>query len=411
MVVRKFVPWIAFAVATALGLTAANYLWPFAMLLAPAAIDLFKGPGEPMTPISTADLSGSGPGTLVTATTMPSLARTFQARGLRSARVVYRSTNGDTGQPTVVSGSVFTPSTPAPQGGWPVIAFGHGTLGINPECGPSLSPNLMMQISLVNVLTALGYAVALPDFEGLGVKGNHPFLDAHTAGLNMIDAVRALRHTFSDISDRWVALGHSQGGGASWAADEQAAKYAPELHLVGAVAASPPADITGLVEKAQTGTLTPEQRPAWQALVESLARRHPEVNRDDFRTGAAAHLWDRLFDCSTTGLMRAGAVAAQIGPSDLAPRTPEAAKQLRGFLRDWALPQQPLSAPLFVWYGGKDPYIDSEWTKAAVKRACEMGGTITIAFDPKGGHLPPEALMFADWIAQRFAGEQAPNDC
>lgn len=409
---RKLIPWIVVPIATVLGLVVANSLWPFALLLTPQAIDLFKGPGEPMTPISTADLSSSGPGTLVTATTMPSLERTMAGGGLRSARVVYRSTNGDTGEPTVVSGAVFTPLTPAPQGGWPVIAFGHGTLGINPECAPSLSPNLMAHISVVNVLITLGYAVALPDYEGLGVKGDHPYLDARTAGLNMIDAVRALRHTFPDISDRWAAFGHSQGGGAAWGADEKAATYAPELRLVGAVAASPPADISGMVDKAQAGTLTTEQRPAFKSVVESMARRHPDVNRDDFRTVAAALQWDLMFDCSAAGLPRAAAIAAQIGPSDLAPRTPDAAKQLRGLLRDWALPQQPLSAPLFVWYGGKDPFIDAQWTKAAVARACEMGGTITIDFDPNGGHLPSVgAEMFTDWIAKRFAGEQALNDC
>ena len=35
---------------------------------------------------------------------------------------------------------------------------------------------------------------------------------ARTAGLNMIDAVRALRFTFKNVSNRWMALGHSQGG-------------------------------------------------------------------------------------------------------------------------------------------------------------------------------------------------------
>jgi hypothetical protein len=135
------------------------------------------------------------------------------------------------------------------------------------------------------VLVEQGYAVALADFQGLGVKGIHPYTDSRTAGLNMIDAVRAMRHTFPDVSDRWLAMGDSQGAGAAWSANEQAAQYAPELKMIGAVAASPGADLVGLVDKAEQGTLTKEQRGVMQAVIESMARLHPDINRDDFRQG------------------------------------------------------------------------------------------------------------------------------
>ena len=194
----------------------------------------------------------------------------------------------------MVSGSVFTPKGKAPVGGWPVIAFGHGTTGIDEPCAPSLSENLLGFSSIVAGYANLGYAVALPDYEGLGSPGVHPYTDARTAGLNMIDAVRALRHTFPDVSNRWAAVGGSQGGGAAWAADEQAASYAPELDLVGAVAYVPAADVAGIVDKAVANTMTDDQALAFQSIVESLARMHPDVRRDDYRRGAAAKYWDAL---------------------------------------------------------------------------------------------------------------------
>ena len=76
-----------------------------------------------------------------------------------------------------------------------------------------------------------------------------------------------------------------------------------------------------------------------------------------------------------------------------------------------AAPQKPLSAPLYVWYGGQDPFIDAAWTKAGIQRACEMGGTISIDFDPNGGHNPAAAATVIDWITDRFAGKPAANDC
>ncbi|MBJ7387717.1 MAG: alpha/beta hydrolase, partial [Mycolicibacterium sp.] len=180
---------------------------------------------------------------------MPDFDRTNFGRSIRSARVLYRSTSGDDGAPTVVSGTVFTPIDPPPPGGWPIVSFGHGTLGWQERCGPSLSTTLLGQVDAVQGFINRGYAVAMAYYQGLGAPGVHPYSDAKTAGLNLIDAARARRRTVDGVSDRWAAMGGSQGGGAAWAADEQAAVYAPELNLVGAVGLSPAADVAGLVDK------------------------------------------------------------------------------------------------------------------------------------------------------------------
>ena len=365
----------------------------------------------PPAPIGTADTTGAGPGSLISATTMPGLASTVEAQHLHAARVIYRSTSGDDGSPTVVSGSVFTPRGNPPPGGWPVVAFGHGTVGIEPQCGPSLSDSLDGQVNVVVVLTNLGYAVAVPDYQGLGSKGVHPYLDARTGGLNLIDAVRALRHTFTNVTDRWAAFGDSQGGAVAWAANEQAKGYAPELGLVGSVALSPSADLVGLVQKAEQGTLTPDQRPAMQLLVESLARIHPQINRDDFRRGAAKQYWNALSVCVGDPSPQRAEGTKRLSGGDFAPATPAAADELTSVLQGWALPQKPLSAPLSVSYGGQDPLVDAQWTTDAIHRACAQGGTVTIAFDPKKGHEGADIVGQIKWMSDRFAGKPAPNDC
>jgi pimeloyl-ACP methyl ester carboxylesterase len=402
---------IGAALVLVLEIVVAVMLLPYLQPTVLNFVNIFPSSGGPPVRVASADLSGSGPGSVIEATTMPYVTRTVEGRGFQAARVVYRSTSGDTGAPTVVSGSVFVPKGKAPAGGWPVVAFGHGTLGIENHCAPSLSPDLLTYLSVVRVLTKLGTAVAFPDYQGLGTKGIHPYADSKTAGLNMIDAVRAMHHTFPDISNKWAAMGGSQGGGAAWAADEQAAGYAPELTLVGAAATSPPTDLSGLVDKAQEFTLTTEQGAVMQAIIESLGRLHPDLDRDLYRHGTAKEYWNVMSDCSDdTAYQRAQAIR-KLGPRDLAPATPEAAIQLRDLLQKWAIPQKPLSAPMYVWYGGQDPYIDAAWTKAAIQRACEMGGSITIDFDPNGGHNPATGATVLAWIADRFAGKPAANDC
>ncbi|MCT7660899.1 lipase family protein [Mycobacterium deserti] len=383
--------------------------------LTPVAWRVGEGLVEPgaerAVPIESANLSGSGPGSLVSAMTMPGFAHTNEGKGMHSARVVYRSTSGDTGAPTEVSGSVFAPLGAPPPGGWPVIVFAHGTTGINEPCAPSLSATLLNMTGPVIAFIRNGYAVAMPDYQGLGADGVHPYPDSRTAGLNLIDSVRALRHTFADVSKRWAAVGGSQGGGAVWAADEQAAAYAPELELVGAVAYVPAADVTGLVDKALNNTLTDDQRLIWIAVVESLARLHPDVNRDDYRRGAAAKYWDVLTSCSGPMVSDRPAAIEELQAGDLTPASPEAADKIRRLLAAWALPQRPLSAPLSVVYGGRDTFIDADWTTAAIGRACALGGTVASRLEPGKGHGGVDVTDQYAWLQDRFAGKPVSSGC
>jgi hypothetical protein len=362
-------------------------------------------------PIATADLTADGPGSLVSAVSMNDFSRTNYGRSMRSARVTYRSTSGDDGAPTVVSGTVFTPLGQPPQGGWPVVSFGHGTLGWQENCGPSLSASLLGQDVAIDGFTKRGYAVAMADYQGLGSPGIHPYSDAKTAGLNMIDAVRALRRTFDGVSDRWAALGGSQGGGAAWAANEQAAVYAPELTLVGAVGLSPAADVSGIVNKAMAGTLTTDQGPVLQGILFSLARLHPDLNLDDYRHGAAIRYWDVLSACGGPDVHARTAATKALGPDDFKPSTPNAADRLRGFLTRWALPQRKLTAPLYVEFAGKDTFIDPQWTRAAIKRACVLGGNVSWHEDPKAGHGDVEWTASLAWLDDRFQGKRAVDEC
>ena len=124
------------------------------------------------------------------------------------------------------------------------------------------------------------------------------------------------------MSNRWAAVGGSQGGGAAWAADEQAASYAPELELVGAVAYVPAADVAGIVDKAVANTMTADQALAFQGIVESLARLHPDVSRDDYRRGDAAKYWELLSACSGPKVLDRAAAAASVLPGDFKPVSP-----------------------------------------------------------------------------------------
>lgn len=365
--------------------------------------------GSDPQPMVIAD-PGTGSGSIVSAETMPNLPIQVRLSGVNAARVVYRSVQPGVGE-REVSGTVFTPSGAAPEGGWPVISYAHGTTGIEQACAPSRSASLLGASALVQGYTTAGFAVAITDYEGLGHPGNHAYLDNITAGYDVIDAVRAVRTVFPDVGTQWAAFGGSQGGGAAWAANELADSYAPELDLVGAVALAPGANMVGLVDKAIAGTLTDDQGPLLQWVLESLARRDPALNLDDYRSGEAAQDWAALTGCTPD---KAGAredAVNRLGDKDFAPKSDAAADSLRRALGAMAVPQGPASAPMLVAYGDADTYIDAAWTDAALARACGYGDVITIDRQAGRGHGDVNGDAVNQWIGDRFAGVPAQNDC
>ncbi len=335
-------------------------------------------------------------------------------------RFAYVSRSGINDGTTHVGGMLFVPRGQLPDGGWPVVAFGHTATGTLPGCGPSLAPTQVNSAPAVQKLLAAGYAVVMSDYQGLANVDQtrdasfptyHPFLDSTTAGYNLIDSVRAAR-SLTNASDKWFAFGIGQGGQAAWAANELAENHGQGLTLLGTVAVSPAADINGLAEGAEAGTLNPEQRQDLQAFLAALKGAYgTDFNLDDFRSGAAQQQWDALLACHGQTPEQRAALADRIGPDDLRPHNPTAVAELRGYLQKTSIPQGPTSAPMLVIYGANDPHIPPAWTEQALGRACKMGDVIQIRRLPDDASDPLDMTEALDWMRQRVNAAPAPNDC
>src|SRR5258705_1804348 len=221
------------------------------------------------------DFSGSGPGTLQDAQTLSDIDVRLKAATSLAARITYVSTSGVDDVQHDVTGAVFVPRGQSPNGGWPIVAFGHPPTGIQHDCAPSLSPTLDNSSRTVTALLTAGYVVAMTDYQGLGLgldKTYHPYLDSTTVGLNLLDSVRATRKLVLNTSDRFVAFGISQGGQAAWAADELVDSAPAGLDLLGAVSVSPTANIQGLADAAVAGQVTRDPKLARTAYLPSLKK-------------------------------------------------------------------------------------------------------------------------------------------
>ncbi|TQR62871.1 alpha/beta fold hydrolase [Acinetobacter sp. RF14B] len=160
--------------------------------------------------------------------------------------ITYRS-RGVQSEPIVTSGYLLLPKGKVPQGGWPVLAWAHGTTGVADTCAPSgdyadgpVHPYQQIAAKALNAWLARGYAVVAPDYQGLGTPGGHPYMNAQSQLYTVVDAVRAA-HLLKPykFSKDWYVMGHSQGGAASLKVATDGRKDAPELNLKGAIALAP----------------------------------------------------------------------------------------------------------------------------------------------------------------------------
>jgi hypothetical protein len=131
--------------------------------------------------------------------------------GVTTVRILYHSRSA-TGQDVASSGVVLIPYGRPPAGGWPIIAWAHGTSGIARICGPSLMKDVYYSWEDLFEFPLLGYAVVATDYTGLGTKFPHQYLAMDALAQDVINSVPAARAAVPQLGSRWVAVGHSQGG-------------------------------------------------------------------------------------------------------------------------------------------------------------------------------------------------------
>ncbi|MFF2084773.1 alpha/beta fold hydrolase [Nocardia sp. NPDC058176] len=172
--------------------------------------------------------------------------------GMSGAQVIDYWTRGVGGVTQPASGALYLPTGEAPPGGWPVVAYDHGTTGLGAGCGGQSDPagapwpeSQAPQDEFLRHLVGKGFAVVAPDYLGLGRfdTGPHPYLGIETEATATLDLLRAARSVRSDLSPVWLVAGMSQGGQAALGTGHLQASYAPELDFRGTIAIDPESDV------------------------------------------------------------------------------------------------------------------------------------------------------------------------
>jgi hypothetical protein len=166
----------------------------------------------------------------------------------------------DRGQPAEATGIVVLPRL---SGDLPMLMWLHHTVGAADLCAPSATGVFGVGLSLVWAGT-LGVAVVAPDYLGLDGLGEpsdqmHPYVIPEPTAISSLDMARAAmalaEREGTEVRpdpNQVLLWGASQGGHAALWTDRYAAGYAPELSILGVVAAVPPTNIPALLDRGVT---------------------------------------------------------------------------------------------------------------------------------------------------------------
>jgi acetyl esterase/lipase len=352
--------------------------------------------------------TATAPGALISVQPMPGA-----PDGASAYRILYNSV-GFSGEQIPVSGVVIVPKGPAPPGGRPIVAWAHPTTGVVSRCAPSLARVFFASVQGLRAMLARGYIVAATDYPGLGTPETHPYLVGISEGRAVLDSVRAARLIpGADAGRTFAVWGHSQGGQAALYAGLLAARYAPELHLLGIAAAAPATDLrTLMTDDLGTGggnNITAMTIWSWsriyRAPMEAVVAPQavPVIDR------LASLCIERWFDMlirrgPTLGLEKSFLKVANL--ADTEPWRRLLAENSPG----------PLSPdiPVFIAQGAADGLVRPSVTTAYVNTLCQNGSKVRFDMLPGVGHAfiaRDVAGQAVAWIASRFKGDRPPSDC
>ncbi|MGJ7605251.1 alpha/beta fold hydrolase [Variovorax sp. LT1R20] len=385
----------------------------FAGMATDVAAELPKGAGDGGVSAFysfTEQISG-GPGKLLRSE--PLTGRAALAEAGSSTRVLYSSTDGLDGRSLIaVSGALFIPKGTPPKGGWPLMAWTHGTVGIADVCAPSWAGPGERDIRYLSHWLNRGYAIVATDYQGLGTPGVYPYSAARPEAYSVLDSIRAVQNGDFPIARRVLLFGQSQGGAAAFAAASHAGTYAPELEVVGLVATGTPQPRVDSIT-AKSDQVSPLLGFVLQ-FAHGLLATAPRSSPQDYFTDKAMP----AFDLARTACFPA--VVEKITADRLtydnsfkrqADDGLAFGKLMEGLM---AYPTLKTDFPIFMGVGGKDVTTPPASQARLASAACKAGSRVEWHLYPELDHSGtifgslPDSTPF---VEKAFAGQPIGGNC
>ncbi|KAL9582992.1 MAG: hypothetical protein Q9212_002973 [Teloschistes hypoglaucus] len=351
------------------------------------------------------DTSGAAPGTPLKVDKDVDVSNFMIPSATALSRILYQSEDL-TGKLVPASAFILWPYVPRSQpDGHAIVAWAHGTSSITAEGAPSNHKNLWQHFLGPYPLALQGYVVVAPDYAGLGVHEDatgepitHQYMACPSHANDIIYAVKAAQQSFPELSQKFVVIGHSQGGGTAWAVAQRQAEK-PTAGFLGAVAVSP---ITTLPQQPE-----PFRSALATAICPGLASVFHQFNPEDVLTEDGQRCL-RIMTESATGIASSIAIlfGAKLVKEDWAQKN-----YVERYLAMIFNGAKAFDGPLLVIHGEADETLNIDATNEAVARTVELFPSSSLEYIalPDVTHAPAlqaSQSIWMDWIADRFAGKE-----
>ncbi|CRG87015.1 hypothetical protein PISL3812_04028 [Talaromyces islandicus] len=355
------------------------------------------------------------PGAVIKAEDFTDITNYTLSPNLAMSRFVYTTKNLN-GTSIPASAFILWPFSPRsfpalnPPKAAPVVVWNHMTSGFFGPAAPSKYRSLWAGDSAPFALALNGYVVVAPDYAGLGVtrdfQGNfipHQYIALPASANDAIYAFKAARSIYWEkLSDTFVVMGQSQGGGVAWATSELLFNNASlgAGHL-GTVAVSP----TTSVFNASETYIAP-------FIGLGIASVFPTFQLED---------WLTPFGVNRTNVYKTvqGGLASAFGffTGDIARPNMTETWYAKAYAKLVNIGRKPITKPLLVIQGTADAFVAHNVTSQTVAEACQNFPTSKISYLVFNGtgHVPTldaSRHIWLRWIEERFRGiELPPAEC
>lgn len=340
------------------------------------------------------------------------LAPGLSVRGAgRAYRILY-ATRDQHDAPAVSTAAVFLPHGTPPPGGWPVVAWAHGTVGLGDDCTPSAQPRSARDDDYLTHWLDQGYAVVATDYTGLGTPGLMSYLNSRAAARAVVDSVVAAHGFGLPLSPKWAVVGQSQGGAAAVSTARWATEFSAGsgLQYRGVVATGTPAGIEEVVRRAGPDmTLPPELGPAANSyaayILAAFREARPDLGIDAVLTPAgldAAGLAETLCKPDLDEAL-SGRSPAEFFRAPLT-SVPGAGEALDAYL---GVPADGYDRPVFLGVGMRDRDVPPSSTLRFSERLTAHGQDVTLRVYPDQDHSGTVLASLPDstpFLRTAFAG-------
>ncbi|MDH6622513.1 alpha-beta hydrolase superfamily lysophospholipase [Streptomyces sp. LBL] len=354
-----------------------------------------------------------------------------------ATRLMYKSTDSN-GEPVAVTGAYIEPAAAWKGGGTrPLVAVAPGTMGQGDQCAASLGLEHPLRLNgqtlsvgyenlAVYRLLARGIAVVVTDYAGLGATDRlHTYVNRADEAHAVLDAIRAARSLpgTSVTADSRVALfGYSQGGGATAAAAELQAAYAPDVTLAGTYSGAPPADLAEVTKAIDGSDLAGALGWSVNGFLQSDPALRPIVDSYLNAAGRAA-LADLSTMCVGDALFAYNSVRSTAWTTDGRPISDVIAAEpaLRAFLADQRIGTRRPAGPVRLATGTSDNLVPHAQSRRLAVDWCGKGADVTykpvVLPDVGRALLNHFAPLLADqgeaisWLTARLKGQPATSTC